>query len=245
LSLGDVSAGAGYLWRGFGMIVQPGLRRYAVGPVAAGCVLFAGLVWLSRALFARLAGWMESFVPEWARVYLEWALWIVFAVAAGGLIVLTFVLLVNLVAAPFHSFLAEAVEARVSGRAPPQRPLHETILRLPIMILSELKKLLYFAMWACLFLIFFLVPILQVAAPFLWFLFCAWMFALGVTDYAMDNNHLPFREMRRRLRSRFWLATGFGAAGFFLATIPVVNLFVMPAAVAGATIMWVERLRHV
>lgn len=243
MSLVDVFRGPGYLFRGFGMLTKPGIRRYAAGPIAAALVLYGAIAWISRTYFERLAATIEGYLPAWFLEWGHWILWILYIVLAGGILLVTFVLAVNLVGAPFNTLLAEAVELRLTGRRAPSVPLHLFLRRVPGIILTELKKLLYFAVWCVPFLIFFLIPPINVAAPFLWYLFCSWMFALTSADYAMDNDGVPFREMRRRLKENFALATGFGAAGFFLATVPIVNLFVMPAAVAGATIMWVERLR--
>ena len=39
------------------------------------------------------------------------------------------------------------------------------------------------------------------------------------------------------------LALGFGLAALCMTLIPVVNFIAMPAAVAGATALWIERLR--
>jgi CysZ protein len=48
--------------------------------------------------------------------------------------------------------------------------------------------------------------------------------------------------MRATLRRRRALSLGFGAAAAGLTTIPILNFVVMPAAVAGATAMWVAEL---
>jgi CysZ protein len=59
----------------------------------------------------------------------------------------------------------------------------------------------------------------------------------------MDNNGLPFREMRRLLRSRLSLSLGFGSAAFLALTIPVLNLLAVPAAVCGGTALWASCFR--
>jgi CysZ protein len=48
--------------------------------------------------------------------------------------------------------------------------------------------------------------------------------------------------MRRTLRRHRSLSIGFGSAAAGLTMIPIVNFVVMPAAVAGATAMWVREL---
>ena len=53
---------------------------------------------------------------------------------------------------------------------------------------------------------------------------------------------MRFKELRARLRRRRALALGFGGAVVLATMIPVLNLFVMPAAVAGSAALWVSEL---
>jgi CysZ protein len=81
------------------------------------------------------------------------------------------------------------------------------LLELGRTMFSELRKLGYIAMWGIPALALFVIPVLNLAAPFIWMLF--------------------------------------GAAVMVAIAIPLVNFLVIPAAVAGATILWVERLEKV
>ncbi len=74
----------------------------------------------------------------------------------------------------------------------------------------------------------------------LWAGFSAWMLAISFADYPMANHGLSFPHQRRLLGEHRWLALGFGLAVMLAMTIPIVNFFVMPCAVAGATAMWVK-----
>ena len=56
----------------------------------------------------------------------------------------------------------------------------------------------------------------------------------------MGNHRLFFSEQRARLRRRPLLAWSFGGLVMLCTIIPVVNFIVMPAAVAGATVIWVR-----
>ena len=86
------------------------------------------------------------------------------------------------------------------------------------------------------------VPIVNVIAPFLLFAFGAWMFALEYLDYPMGNHGMGFKQIKSNLKSRRSQALGFGFTVAVLSIIPVVNLLVMPVAVAGATALYVERM---
>jgi CysZ protein len=87
------------------------------------------------------------------------------------------------------------------------------------------------------------IPAANAAAPFLWFLLGAWMMSLQFVDYPMDNHQQSFKATcvvataDRRLSS-----LGFGGVVAVCAGIPIVNFFVVPAAVVGATILYVEEL---
>jgi len=78
----------------------------------------------------------------------------------------------------------------------------------------------------------------------LWVLFSSWMLALDYHDYPMGNHQLLFREQRGILRQNRSLALGFGFATLGATMIPIVNFFVIPAAVAGATALFVEHLKQ-
>jgi CysZ protein len=92
--------------------------------------------------------------------------------------------------------------------------------------------------------VLFLIPVLYPVAPFLWLAFGAWMLALEYADYPMGNHGLRFPEQRRRLREQRLTSLGFGATALLLTMIPVVNFVAMPAAVAGATALWVQRFKR-
>jgi CysZ protein len=92
-------------------------------------------------------------------------------------------------------------------------------------------------------LVLLLVPGVNVLASVLWVLFSAWMMAVQYLDYPMANHSLFFKQQRARLRKRPLLAWSFGGPVMLITMIPVLNFFVMPAAVAGATLIWVRENR--
>jgi CysZ protein len=69
------------------------------------------------------------------------------------------------------------------------------------------------------------------------------MMAVQYTDYAADNNQVSFSELRKRLEDRPMQALLFGLIVYFVIVIPVINLVLIPVAVAGGTVYWVEQLR--
>lgn len=104
----------------------------------------------------------------------------------------------------------------------------------------ELSKLAYYLPRLLLLLILSFIPVVNILAPFLWFLFGAWMMAIQYCDYPMDNNKVSFRQMKVMLAKRRLTSVSFGAIVQVGMMIPLVNLVVMPAAVIGATLYWCE-----
>ncbi len=64
-----------------------------------------------------------------------------------------------------------------------------------------------------------------------------WYLTIELTGLAFDARGIGRRERRRLLRSRRALTQGFGVATYLLFLIPLGAIFVMPAAVAGATLL--------
>ncbi|MGA7800924.1 MAG: sulfate transporter CysZ [Gammaproteobacteria bacterium] len=238
----DALTGAGCLLEGWRLIRRPGLRRYVVAPLAINAVLFAGATALLAVWFDELINHLLGYLPGWLD-WLRYFLWPLFAVGALIGVFYTFSLAANIIAAPFNGLLAEAVERQLTGAGPAEGGWLALLKEVLPGLASELRKLGYFALWAIPLLIVSFIPLINLAAPFLWALFSAWMLALEYADYPMANHGLLFAVQRERLRRRRLLALGFGGATLALTLIPVVNFVAMPVAVAGATVMWVKELR--
>ena len=108
---------------------------------------------------------------------------------------------------------------------------------------SQLGKLAYILLWSIALILFSLIPLLNFAAPILWVIFGSWLLSLEYLDYPMGNHELVFSRQKQLLGQRKGLALGFGGATMVLTSIPFLNFIVMPVAVAGATVLWVEQLQ--
>lgn len=229
--------GAAYLWRGFQLIGQEGLRRYVVAPLIINTLLFGGAIWYGADKFE---SFINGLLPPWLD-WLQWLLWPLFAVTVLVATFYAFTIVANFIASPFNGLLAAQVERRLAaGRG--LTPQAEFSLLESLQ--HEVKKLLFLLGWAVPLAVLFLIPGLNLLAPFAWLIFSAWMLVLEYCDYPMGNHGIPFRDQRRLLRGRAFLNLGFGAATLLATSIPVLNFFALPAAVAGATALWVENLRE-
>jgi CysZ protein len=234
--LTDYLAGFGYPFRGLSLIRRRGIRPMVILPLLLNTLVFAAgigvaVVYLDAGLDALLPGWLD---------WLRWLLWPVFMIAVLAIVFFGFTLVANLVGAPFNGPLAARVEGNLTGRTPDSGLSWQR--EAVVAVVNELRKLLYVALRALPLLLLFLVPVLQLAAPLAWLIFGAWMLALEYADAPMGNHGLGFREARHRLGRNMSLALGFGSGMLVLTLVPVLNFVAMPAGVAGAAVMWVERL---
>ncbi len=110
--------------------------------------------------------------------------------------------------------------------------------------LSQIRKLVYIIFWSAVLLLISLIPLVNFAAPFLWVIFGSWLLSLEYLDYPMGNHELIFTRQRQILAARKGLSLGFGTSVMVLTSIPLLNFIVMPVAVAGATVLWVEQLER-
>jgi CysZ protein len=237
---GGFLTGAGYLLKGLRWLPRPRLRGFVIAPLLINTLLFGGLIWWGADEFGLLLDALLAQLPT-GLDWLRWLIWPLFAVAALVVSFYTFTLVATLIASPFNGLLAERVEDLANPQAarPPARLLwQEMLLALP----AELRKLGYFLLRGLPLLLLFFIPGVNTAAPLLWMAFSAWMLALQFADYPMANHAIPFREQRRLLGRCRRLALGFGGAVLLMAMIPVVNFLVVPAAVIGATLIWVEQI---
>jgi CysZ protein len=203
------------------------------------------LIWLGLDQFE---GLMDRFLPadeSWLS-WLRWLLWPLFAIALVLIIFYTFTVIANLIAAPFNGLLAEKVELYLGGQLPKQPGGVKQVMKdvLPA-LLSELRKMTYFLLRAIPLLILFIIPGLNLLAPFLWIAFSAWFLAIEYGDYPMANHGLNFKRQKIRLKKSRLTALAFGGGLTLMMMVPILNFLAMPAAVAGATVFWHERLRGV
>jgi len=234
----DLLTGPAYLLEGVRLLRKPGLRRFVVMPLLINVLLFGGLIGLAYGWVDDSSRYLVAKLPDWLH-WLSYLVIPVFVLTSLVVIFYGFSIVANLIAAPFNGMLAEAVECHLTGRRleGDWRQLLRDVLP---SILSELRKLLYFALRALPLLVLLLVPLVNVAASVFWVLFSAWMMTVQYMDFPMANHGLFFKDQRARLRKRPLLAWSFGGLVMLATLVPVLNFFVMPAAVAGATVLWVR-----
>ena len=236
---GNPLLGIRYFGRGFSLLSNKGLKRFVALPILINALLMTALIYFGGGYLVEKIQWVIDWLPSW----LSWLYWLILPVAALTLISITlyfFSAILNLIASPFNGLLSEAVETKVTGAVIPDEAMGQLIART---LQRELKKLGYFIPRYLGLLVISFIPVINVVSPVLWFIFGAWVLTLQYLDYALDNNGHSFADLHKALKIEPLTTLGFGfvvALGFM---IPVVNLFVMPAAVCGATLYWSEQIK--
>lgn len=241
-----LQSGPGYLLQGLGLLNHPKIRWFVLGPILINLVLFILLTWLAIEQFTGLLNWLMEKIPSWLD-FIAWLFWILF----GGFLLLvygySFAIIANILASPFYGPLAERTEQVITDKMTANPMTKKEILASSgRAVKRELIKLGYFLPRIIgilvLTLILSFIPVINLLAPIIAFLWGAWSLALQYIDYPADNNQTGFSELREQLRERRLISISFGGSVLIATTIPVLNLFTMPASVIGATAFWVERM---
>lgn len=235
-----VLSGPQYLREGLKLILSPGLRLFVLLPLAVNLLLFGGLIWFAGHEFSLWVDALMPSLPDWLS-FLSYILWPLFVALVLLMVFFTFTMLANVIAAPFNGFLAEKVEVVVRGQDTfPPFSWAELIAMVPRTFSREMRKLGYFLPRAIGLFILSFIPVVNVIAAPLWLVFGVWMMAIQYIDYPADNNKMSWQDMLAWLRQKRWQSMGFGGITYLALMIPGVNVVMMPAAVAGATLFWVR-----
>jgi CysZ protein len=230
--------------RGAKLLKQPTLRHFVLIPLLVNILIFGGLIWYGLSyLDALMDDWLDK-IPDWLD-FISWIIWPVIGLTVSLVTGYLFTAVALIIASPFNALLAEKAEELVTGKPVDSlEGLGAALMAMPRGILRELSKLLYYVPMAVFVLILSFIPVLSLVAPVLWFLLGAWMMSIQFVDYPMDNHQLSFGDVKEAVRSRRLSSMGFGGVVALCAGIPIINFFVVPAAVVGATLLWCEELNQ-
>lgn len=220
---------------GFKLVRHPALRHYTWAPVLISLVVCStGLFFAFDYLLGLTDRWMAG-LPEWLSwldLLLKPLLYLVGTLAGAWF----FGLLSVLIASPFLGAFSMALERIRFGTAPELETKIWTDISSSIM--REARKLLYYLPRLLLVFLFTLIPVINLAAPFIWLLFGSWILAVQFVDYPTENRQQPFRVTLDKLKSNRAAALAFGACATGALMIPLLNFLLIPVAVAGGTLLW-------
>lgn len=219
-------------------ILPRGFIRLFSSPVAIAWAVAPALVFfVAVAVFASPAErwlletfrpWVEGTagpsMPEWAITFV---LWIAGAFASIAVLVISYAT-ARMLAGPFLSLLAERI-LKEDGLAPELSATQQLRLMAKMFWVSLNKGVVFFALGIAFF-IFSLVPLLNVAAG----LGLLLLLAFDTIDYSLEIYGLTLAERWAFVRKNLAAFAGVVVAIAFVLWIPVVNVLLFPALVAGA-----------
>ncbi|MEU1196883.1 EI24 domain-containing protein [Streptomyces sp. NPDC005813] len=243
----DLGVGFGYLVRGQRWVAGHG-KQFGFGllPGLITLVLYAAAL-VSLALYGEdFIGWVTPFADDWTSPWqglFRGFLTAVLVALALLLAVLTFTAVTLLMGQPFYENLSEKVDRDVSpdGTAPESGlPLWRELW---ISGRDSLRILVRAAVWGVLLFALGFVPFVgQTAVPVIGFFVTGFFLTEELVAVALQRRRVDLRERLTLLRSRKMLVWGFGTPLGLAFLVPFVAVFLMPGAVAGATLMARELL---
>lgn len=239
---GSPNAAVDYFYEGAKLIIQPGYRRYVFIPLLANVIFFVILTIALINFLSSTMGDLSHWIPSWLS-WITWLLWpivgVVFLIGYGY----CFNIITNIIAAPFFGFLVEKIQQDQIGVAPREETLSELI---PRTLMRELTKLWYFMSRGILvliaFIVLFFIPVANIFGTLLWAVWGAWCMAVQYMDYPADTNQVSFKHMREKLNQQPLTSYSYGGLILLGSMIPIVNIFITPIAVAGATLYWINEV---
>lgn len=244
--LSNLIKGAGYLTEGIKLLGHKRVLPFVWLPILLNVLiyyfLFQGLYELGLekidAVMSNLPSWLD-FIGS----ILRW----IFIILMSIIIAFSFSTVATLLGAPFYGILAEQVAVEKTGDALAIPLSWKGLLTIvPRTLLRETQKLLYYIVRVIplflLWLVGFLIAVVQPLISVLWFVFGARMLSIQYIDFAFDNDGINFRTMKKTLKNNRAISLGFGAATQAALMIPFISVFIVPAAVCGATALYCDHL---
>lgn len=235
-AVSDFLSGVELFVRGLGFWVRsPRLCVLGAIPALAAALLVAVALAVLTVFASDIATWATPFADGWSdgwRGFLR-TVGAIAVVGAGGLIgVLAFTALALTIGEPFYARISAAVEQRYGGvpgavELSFWRSVVDAARFLGLSILIGVP----------LFVAGFIPAIGQTVVPAIAAAVGGWLLAVELTGTPFERRGLSLEDRRAALRGHRPMALGFGVCVFVCFLVPLGAVMVMPAAVAGATLL--------
>jgi CysZ protein len=242
-------SGLRYPWRGarFVYVEHPELARFWIPPIVVTLALLVVVGWAAIGLHSDVtewlwaapsgSGWLPS-VERFAQRVLGWLV----AVVMLGLGVVLVALGSSVIAAPFNDALSEAVESAYLARRSLPFDIGRVVRDVIRTVGLELLKLgVYAAVMLPLFAIGLAAPVIgPILQATVGFGLTALFFAVDYVDWPASRRDLSAAQRIRWAFAHLRAMLGLGTGVWLLLFVPLLNLLFMPAAVAGATLFFLD-----
>ncbi|MFC3894695.1 EI24 domain-containing protein [Lentzea rhizosphaerae] len=236
----DFGAGVSLLLRGFKLVFSVP-KRVLVGALPA--VITAVLMitgWTLLFLHIdSIADWLTGFADSWndtTERVVEVAVGISVIAIVLGLSVLLFTAITIMIGGPFYEYIAEEVEDELGGVPEAEQVgwwraflvgLRSTILLVGTSILFAIP----------LFLCGFIPVVGQTVVPVLAVCINGYLLGIELTGIPFTRRGRTFKQRRQILATRRAMVLGFAVPAYLLCLIPLAAMVVIPAAMAGGTVL--------
>jgi CysZ protein len=232
--------GAGYLWRGLRTFLgTSGIRLLGVAPVLIVGTLFWVALVLLVVFIDELSVTLTPFAETWSetgRLVVHTLVGVALLGLYVGLVVITFATLASLVGQPFYERICDRVERRL-GSPPPasSAPWWRSLPRATLESLGLLTLTLLCSVPV--FLLGVLPVVGQTVAPVAGAIVTGFFLAIELLAIPLERRGLRLAGRVQWVWRHRYVTVGFGVATFLLFLVPLMNVFAMPAAVVGGTLL--------
>ena len=231
-------SGLAQLQQGWQLLKTARLMHFVILPITTGCLLFGLAALYAVPALQHADLFLEQWLPHWIAWLLSFGLLLIGTV----LIFYACMQLILLISSPFNSLLAEKIVFHLTGHYPASQrdTFVDSMKQLPRCLWREYLKFGYFFPRLLLVFLTGFIPILQMSTPVTGFLLSAWSTALNYLDYAYDNDHRSFASLRHDAQIERSQLLSFGSTVMLASFIPIINLLLIPTAVASGTVIALE-----
>lgn len=232
-------AGVGFLGRGLALWVRsPRLMLLGAIPALTVGAVYTTLLVLFALHLPEITAWLTPFAAGWDDTF-RVAIRIVAGIAVSGLVLLvalfSYTAITLAVGDPFYERIWRSVEERQGGAPEGDQPFWASLRRgirdgLRLLVVSIAIGLALFAAG-------FIPVVGQTVVPVAGALAGGWFLAVELTGFAFDARGFSLADRRRMLAGNRAGTLGFGVATYLVFLVPLGAVVVMPAAVAGATLL--------
>lgn len=234
--IGEFIEGIRFLGRGFGYWRRkPRLMLLGLVPALITLALLAAAVIPLLLSLGVITDWMTPFADGWDpfwRTALRSAIGVVIAIGSLVLASVLFTAITLLIGDPFYQRIWRAVEQDLGGDVPAGDG------GMGVAFGESIRLVAFGALVALLALVVGFIPVIgAVLATVTSVLLTGRLLARELTGRALNARDVPSRERSRMLSTRRSRLLGFGVATQLCFMVPLGAVFIMPTAVAGATLL--------
>lgn len=238
--MSDLAAGVRYLVRGQRWVLRHRrLYVFCLFPALIALVLYLAALVLLALWVGDFAAWATPFADGWSagwQATVRTALAVLVLLGGVFAAILTFTAVTLLIGDPFYESLSEKVEESEGGA--PDGPEESFLRELWISVTDSVYVLVRALLIALPLLLLGFVPVIgQTVVPALGFAVSGFFLTLELTSVAMRRRGVDVRARLAVLRRRKGIAVGLGAPLVVSFLVPLAAVFLMPGAVAGATLL--------